>query len=364
MQFYPPADSPYLFLSIERQQPTDGGNTLDVPVKLWRGVMVEGRITDRATQQPIEGAIVSSRQQHYRNLLYHRGSDPFFSGTRMSYASDAEGRFRLSVWPGRGYLLVDGPTDDYLHTMISDGDLYYGESGLQRNYHDAAVRINFKSSETPAPLAIELERGVTLRRNVICPDGQPASGKAFARSYLSPDRKAIDGYSQPIEIIDGKIELPGFGPEQSNPLFLIDLAHHCGAMVSPSASEVELTSPPIQLLPCGAAKFRFVNDDNEPLADYEPWLHLMITPGAPATHHIEADQPLWSDTIIWQNVARPAKVPKADAEGRVEVTDLIPGATYSVGYVNKDGRWDDGYEFTVRSGETVDVGEVVIPKHK
>ncbi|HEV3136965.1 MAG TPA: hypothetical protein VGZ26_03660, partial [Pirellulales bacterium] len=105
-------------------------------------------------------------------------------------------------------------------------------------------------------------------------------------------------------------------------------------------------------------------ESGQPRPDYEPRLHLIITPGAPATHRFEPDQPLWSDTIIWQNVVRPAKVPRSDAEGRVVVSDLIPGATYNLSFVSKKGNWDEGYEFTVRSGETTDVGDVVIPDHR
>jgi len=43
----------------------------------------------------------------------------------------------------------------------------------------------------------------------------------------------------------------------------------------------------------------------------------------------------------------------------VTVQDLIPGATYRLQYVT-DNNWDSGYEFTVRSGETTDVGKVVL----
>jgi beta-lactamase regulating signal transducer with metallopeptidase domain len=362
LQIYPPADSPYLFLQIERKRPTDGSERMEIPIKLWRGTVVEGQIIERGTGRPVVGASVWSRQQEYGNLLYHRGSEANYSGTDMNYATDAEGRFRMPVWPGPGYLLVKAPTIDYLHVPVSLGDKYYGKSGLGRGYHDGALKINFKPGEKPQPVAIELERGITLRRKVVRPDGQPASGILYCRSYLA-DATDISGNSSALPIENGLLELPGFGPEQSNPLFLIDLEHHCGLALSPTDSEVDLGSPPIQLLPCGVAKFHIVDEKGEPRPDYEPWLHLVVTPGAPATNHIEPDQPLWSDTIIWQNVVRPAKVPRSDADGRVVFADLIPGATYHLGFVSKKGSWDEGYEFTVQSGETTDVGDVVIPDH-
>jgi hypothetical protein len=124
-----------------------------------------------------------------------------------------------------------------------------------------------------------------------------------------------------------------------------------------------VTGPPIRLQPCGSARFRFLNEKGKPLAQYEPFLLVIVTPGAPTTHHIEPNRPLWVDGVFWQNIARPAEVPKTDAEGRVTVGDLIPGATYRLSFLNKKGMWDDGYEFAIRPGETTDVGPVILPQH-
>lgn len=365
LNIYPPPDSPYLFNYVEHKRTTEGKN-VEITVKMRRGIMVEGKVLERGTGRPIAGAEVFFRQQEYGNLLYHRSSWPNFSDTQMRYATDADGRFRMPVWPGPGHLLVHGPTTDYLHIMVSDGDLYYGKPGLQRNYPDGALRVKYKPGETAAaPVTIELARGVTLRRKVVRPDGQPAGGMLHARSHLV-DRREIQGHTPAIPIAGGRIELHGFGPEESNPLLLLDIDHHCGVAISPTAEEVDIEAP-IQMLPCGSAKFHYIDEDGQPIADHEPRLHVVVTPGAPATHHITHDQPLWSDTIIWQNmfwdmVSR-RKLPKTDSDGNVVVHDLIPGATYNVSFVNK-GRWDEGYEFTVRAGETTDVGDVLVPVRK
>ncbi len=99
------------------------------------------------------------------------------------------------------------------------------------------------------------------------------------------------------------------------------------------------------------------------LANYEPVLLLIITPGAPATYSYDAGQPLWSDSIYWRSVVDFPRDegPKTDADGRIVVRDLIPGATYRISFHDKRGLPDEGYEFTVRSGETIDVGDVKIP---
>jgi hypothetical protein len=51
---------------------------------------------------------------------------------------------------------------------------------------------------------------------------------------------------------------------------------------------------------------------------------------------------------------------KTGSDGRVVVSDLIPGATYRVSVLGKNGMEDERYEFTVRPGETTDVGDVTL----
>jgi beta-lactamase regulating signal transducer with metallopeptidase domain len=360
---YPPSESPYLFHALEWKWPNDGIGDAKLSVALERGIVIKGQVVEKLSAQPVSGARVYFEPQEKDNSFFRETAASRFSGSDMKYLTDSDGRFRMPAWPGPGYLIVRGPSLDFVHTQITYGDRFYGKPGLSREYHHGALRINLEPDKPPQPLKIELERGVTLRRKVVRPDGQPAEGKAYARSYLQ-DKDDIDSWLPDIPVELGVLELPGFEPERSKPIFVVDLDHHCAAIVSPTASEIDLAGPPIQLHPCGSAKFRFVTDKSQSLADYEPRLLLIFTSGAPATHYIKPDQPLWSESVIWQNVARPAKIPTTDADGRVTVNDLIPGATYRLSFVAKEGGWTDGYEFVVRSGETTDVGEVVIPERK
>jgi beta-lactamase regulating signal transducer with metallopeptidase domain len=363
IQVYPPPESDYLFQAIEWEWPDAGFGDAELAVKLARGIPLEGVVVERGSGMPVVDARFCFAPQEYNNPQFKDGSRSRFSGADMKYTSDSQGHFRMPVWPGPGYLLVQAPTLDYVHVQITMGDRFYGKSGLQREYYDGAVRLDLKPGERPEPIKIVLQRGTTYRRPVVRPDGTPATGKAFAFSYLK-DRNDVNSWLPEIPIADGILEVPGFDPALSTPMFVIDVEHHCAATVSRAEGHVDPESEVIQLQPCGAAKFRFVTDKGEPLTDYQPQLHVIFQPGAPATHQIEPDQPLWSDTIIWDNVARPLNIPKTDKNGRVVVEDLIPGASYNVYFVGKEGSWDEDYEFKVESDKTTDVGEVTIPEHE
>jgi len=356
---FPPPESPYLAAAGEWQKPKDGFDDGELSVSLKRGIVVEGRVNEKRTQEPVAGATVHFEPQQANNPFFRESGPSRSIGSDMRYTTDANGRFRLAVSPGPGYLLVRGPTLDFIHVEVTTGDLHYGKPGLDRQYHHGALRINLEPDKPPQTVTIELERGVTLRRRVVRPDGQPAAGKAYARSYLL-HQDDIHSWLPPLPLDDGVLEIPGFEPERSKPIFIFDPAGGCAATVSPAATEVDLDDPPIRLQRFGSAAFRFVNDTAKALADYEPMLILIVTPGATPSL-IRPDQPLSSERIIWQNIVRPEQVLKTDSDGRVTVNNLIPGATYRVLYVGKED-WTDGYEFIVRSDETVDVGEVVIPQ--
>lgn len=354
LHVYPPSESAYLFHAHEWKWPNNRLSDANLTIKMRTGIVISGRVTEKGTGKPVPKVALAFESQEYNNPLFDESSRSRFTGADMKYATDADGRFQMPVWPGPGYLIVTAPTLDYVHQEISLGDKYYGKPGLEREYYDAAVRLNIKPDAQPKPLEIELERGITLRRSVVCPDGQPASGNAFARSYL-PFKHRVNAGLPAMLFQDGRFELPGFHPKKSMPLLLLDLEHHCGKIIT----EFPPDDPPIQLEQCGAATFQFEDNTGKPLKNHEPMLMVIVAPGALATHFIEPDQPLWLEQIHWQNFLRPIRIPKTDAEGRVTVNDLIPGANYQLQLIKK-GRWASGYEFTVRPGKTTDVGKVVL----
>jgi hypothetical protein len=361
LHVYPPADSDFLFQAHEWKWPNDGIGDAELTLRLERGVMIEGRVVESGSGRPVVAAAVQWEPQEENNPHFKDSLKSRFTGADMRYETDAEGRFRMPVTPGPGYLRVEGPTRDYVKAPTTMGDQFYGEPGLQREYYDGLKRLELAVGETPAPVTIELKRGETLRRQVVRPDGKPANGVAHAASYLG-DKYYINGHVPSLPIVDGQFELPGFDPQRSTPVFLLDADGKFGAVVSTEPGHVAPDDSTVELQPCGSAQFRFVDDAGKPLADFQPPLHLVFQEGAPATHHIEPDQPLWSDTIIWDNVIRPRETPKTDADGRVVVDGLIPGGSYNVYYPSKEGGWTEGYPFVVRSGETTDVGEVVLPR--
>jgi hypothetical protein len=126
---------------------------------------------------------------------------------------------------------------------------------------------------------------------------------------------------------------------------------------------VELTSKSaqkgpvvVQLQKCGAARGRYKDPEGKPIVGYQPGvpargsqdhLVLIITPGT--------DSPVRDRTIAdmeYQVNLDPQRLLglRTDADGRVTVVSLIPGATYRF----------RGHDFIAEAGKTIDLPDVTI----
>jgi hypothetical protein len=127
-----------------------------------------------------------------------------------------------------------------------------------------------------------------------------------------------------------------------------------------SLTREESGGKPIVLAPCGKVRMRIVDDKGKPIPGFMPFVFIVVTPGAPMTHHFEPNQPLWLDSMNWWGVIG-GQPQKTGADGRVTFGGMIPGATYQVSYPGGIG-WTSGHEFHIRPGETTDIGDIVLPK--
>ena len=93
---------------------------------------------------------------------------------------------------------------------------------------------------------------------------------------------------------------------------------------------------------CGAATARFLTADGRPVPGRQTSfdLRLVLTPGDPAFS-------TWGAFIEHSNIRRDWHT---DAQGCVTWRDLVPGVTYRVGK----------RDFTVRPGEVLDLGDIVV----
>lgn len=345
------------------QRRADGGaawdsgmRTKEVNMKLPRGVVVRGQVLEEGSGKPVARASVqytpeSANNRHIKNDI--------LTGWQAIEVTDEQGRFEIVILRGPGRLLVHGPRGDFVLRETSSGELYNGRLGGKRNYAHGIERIEPAAEAESLDVTIRLERGGKASGALVDSEGRTVGGVLMVtRLAISPHSMEWRGHPQ--ELIGGRFELTGLAPNREYPVHFVHPKRQLGAtaMIKAAAEPMRVV-----LEPCGLAKMRFVDAEGKPVADHDPSVRLVVTPGPLDWNRNEAEsETLAAEETFIANVDRQNHWDlKADGDGHVTLLALIPGATYRVLTV-KDENLVVAKEFQAKSGETLDLGEIVFER--
>jgi RNA polymerase sigma factor (sigma-70 family) len=349
LEVVPAEGEPYLPI-FHRVEWPKGAVKHQVEIRLPRGVLVSGKVTEAASGKPVAGACV---QFWPRNVDDPARPRNLLTGWMRRELTRDDGTFQIALPSGTGHLMVQGPTPEYIRQEIGSEVLNFGRPGGSRNYPDAAMKIEVPASGEIKDVAITLRRGVTVRGKLLGPGGEPvALAIMLHRSYVSHDM----GWHFATQARGGVFEVHGLDPEGTLAVYFLDAQNQCGAVVRLSGKDAgkELT---VRLAPCGKATARYVDGKGKPLAGFQPSPEIVVTPTSGGLLADRGSLVNLDRHNYWDRL-------KTDANGRITFPALIPGATYQVERFEKNNYWVLHKEFTVESGKTVDLGEVVIDQSK
>jgi hypothetical protein len=326
--------------------------TLGVP----RGVLVRGKVTEKASGRPVAGASVQYYPRSAGNPFLRRD---VVTGWEGIVVSGKDGTFQMPVLPGHGHLLLSGPTLDFVRQEIGYRMLDAGKPGGTRYRPDAVVELNLPAKARTKDVAVTLRRGVTVKGQLVGPDGKPVAARALM--FCATQVSALSPFWRfPVEVRGGHFELHGCDPAGTYPVMFLDPKNQWGLKTTLSGKQAgkEVT---VRLVPCGKATGRFLNKQAEPLANISPWLEMVISPG-PHKYDFKAYQEgkLLADSDYLANLDRLNywHGPKTDAKGRITFPALIPGVTYVIVEFGGNNKDPVKKKFTVESGKTLDLGDV------
>jgi len=210
-----PEGQPYLVVSKRIEWPK-GAVEQPVDVALPRGVAISGKVTEEGSGKPVAGAVVAFRP----NTIIRTAP----VGMSTTATTRWDGSFQIAALPGPGFLIVQGPSDEFV-LRVTGADLGVDQArpSGRRFYAHAFTFLDVKPSSTGHGASVTLERGLTVKGRVVGPDDRPVPD-ALIISRLILRAMAFGGWKLWLpqttgHVRDGRFQLHGLDQDTNAPVY-------------------------------------------------------------------------------------------------------------------------------------------------
>jgi hypothetical protein len=359
---YPPDGEPYLLCAREIQWPRGLVLKHEVNLSLPRGIRILGSVKEAPSGKPVAGAVVEFEPRYSNNPFFARDVHPRFSDLRDVVKTGADGTFSMVVLPGPSHLLINAPTPDYVHAEILARELFGPDIRPNRRYYpDGLVALELKPGMDTHRVEVTLKRATTLRGRVLGPDGKAVpGGYLLCRCYVASGFD-LNG-PQAVRVKDGRFELPGWDPDNPAPLYFLSPELGAGGVLKLKAGERtgEVT---VRLQKVGGAKVRVLDGRGKPLADSRVTITMPLSPGASFfdENGFGGKQPTADEAMLGNFDQKRLGNLRTDADGRVELRGLVPGARHWI-IVDRPGGGMIRLpvDLEAEAGKTMDLKDVTV----
>ena len=358
IQVYPQEGSPYQTIEMRDLRWTSDERTSAMEIRLPKGTIAEGRVTDEATGEPIPGVYV----QYLADSRNSNQRPGFIEGWQAMVRTDEDGQFRVSALPGKGTLIVHaGKSAPYVMKSLGSRNIRLGKPGGTRYYAHAFEKIQLAQSKSEnQAISIVLEPSMPLLLHVVDSIGNPTARASYTSVLTgSPQSIFYRGFSE--QIIAGVTTIHGLGSGENRRIVVLNEDQMMGATAVLVGGQKTQT---IDLQPVGRAAVRFIDSAGDPIADKQTRafcnLEFIIAERLDLDGDKAPKATYRSDTDFYVNFNRTPQAleRETDNDGKVKFANLIPGLKYQIGYT-MDGE-SQTKTFTTEPGKTLDLGEIVI----
>jgi RNA polymerase sigma factor (sigma-70 family) len=314
-----------------------GLEPIAVDFTLKRGVLVSGRVFDKATGQPVPAQVEYFVFTGNPNLAALKGFT-----TERYRRTKPDGTFRMVALPGRSLIAVRADGDRYLTGVGGEQLGPLDQHGLLRDtqpsfccvegYHGLAV-LDLPAGSDTATADIALDPGRTVVGTVVDPDGKPLAGakvsglKSYAYTYWEHEPLKSAGFTA-----------FALRPEKPRGILALHEGRKLAGGVTVRGDEAGPVT--VKLEPWGVLTGRVVDPEGRPRAGATLQFLFGDKPGDPALG------------------SHPVREFRTDKDGRFRIEGLVPGMKYNLGVLDGNYLVGSADGVVVKSGETKDVPDI------
>jgi hypothetical protein len=364
------ASSPDCFPAMQQVKDTPGRDPVRVELKVQRGILVEGRLRDRATGKPVSGVVnyyVRSDNPQLKKYAFSPGV-----GLRPGSAGP-DGKFRVLAIPGPGYMAVQADRNRYTRAAVKGWNgaaLETAPHYLFPHYYHAIVPIDPDENKSATrKVGVALDPGLSKSGSVVGPDGKPVAGATVfgltaipdpgSRTFPRPSRFG----DPPTHRLEGSsFTAVGLDPKAPRHLVFIHPSKKLGKVVRVRGDEKGPLV--VRLEPLGDVRGRVLTPEGQSAGE------RLVAPIPPGLFAFYKDYPielLHNDQHQPQRMGRLIRwlpdLARTDARGAFHIGGLIPGFKYTLRVTDQPygpgvapSHWLEGV--TVPPGKTRDLGDL------
>jgi RNA polymerase sigma factor (sigma-70 family) len=322
---------------------------VQVDFKLTRGILIHGRVTDKATGKPVrarvEYFVFTDNPYLQKSPTFRAAFTSFRTSRSEAPLTRSDGSFTVVGMPGRGIITATVPRGDescYLIARGADRIKGFGSNGrfstwpyiVHASMTNTLAGIDLPADKREATVNLVLDPGKTIKGTVVDPDGKPLSGVQVEGAW---------GYNlrQRGPLSTAEFALAPVDLDRPQPFFFTHHEKKLGAAVLVKGDRTDGLT--IQLQPLAVITGRLLDPDDVPLA------------GREVSGYLENGQ--LNVRHGWFGFFRAT----TDNNGRFRA-EVIPGVKVSASFVEKQGRLGKQVfrNLTLKPGQVHDVGDVKV----
>ncbi len=321
-------------------------------IALKRGILIRGRVTDKATGNPVPGELNA----------FVFSDNPFISEFPGYVVDDfphdifikGDGRYEAVALPGRNIIACCSLRSRYRGSIGAEAIEGYDSKHKLfqtqplrcdvQNYHVLA-ELNLDPTAESARLDLQVDPGRTLSMNVVDPEGNPIGGTK-ARGIGESDSRTEYPQESPA------IEIHALDPSKPRRVTITHAGRKLIASIYLKGDETG--SMTIRLQPWGTITGRIVDDEGKPRGG----LRLSSAGGSyPERPNVQGVLP---GTLLSAD-RDPNEGLRTSGDGRFRVEGLVPGLMYAASVLERSMRIGTLFQdVTVAPGEVKDLGDLMV----